>query len=153
VRRRKLRHSLINMIQMRQISFLLAVAGFVVGCGHCDREEKVLATGATGRSVISEFEACTSFGTSLAETIELRSASGHSTTILKYVPNGGQVGCKSKMFPRAWEGDTVLVDWTNPAVIHISIGVVSSIEEKHDEVDGLHIAYDIGTLISEACKD
>jgi hypothetical protein len=57
------------------------------------------------------------------------------------------------MFPRAREGDTPQVDWTNPAVIHISIGVVSGIAEKHDEVDGLHIAYDIGTVISEACKD
>jgi hypothetical protein len=92
------------MIQMRQISFLLTAGGFVVGCGHCDREEKVLATGATGRSVVSQFEACTSF------------------------------------------------DWIDPAVIHISIGVVSSIAEKHDEVDGLHITYDIGTVISEACK-
>jgi hypothetical protein len=74
-------------------------------------------------------------------------------TIIKYVPNGGQAGCKSKVFPRAREGGSVTVDWTNPAVIHISIGVVSSIAEKLDEVDGVHISYDIGTLISEACKD
>ena len=49
--------------------------------------------------------------------------------------------------------NTVSVDWSNPAVIHISIGVVSSIAEKLDEVDGVHITYDIGTVISEACKD
>ncbi len=57
------------------------------------------------------------------------------------------------MFSRAREGDTVTVDWSNPAVIHISIGVVSSIAEKLDEVDGVHITYDIGTVISEACKN
>jgi hypothetical protein len=57
------------------------------------------------------------------------------------------------MFPRAKEGNTVTVDWSNPAVIHISIGVVSSITEKLDEVDGVHITYDIGTVIAEACKD
>ncbi len=141
------------MHQVRYISSLLAVGWFVVGCGHCDREERVLATDATGRSVISEFEACTSFGTTLAETIELRSPSGRSTTILTYAPNGGQAGCKWKMFPRAREGDTVTVDWSNPAVIHISIGVVSSIVEKLDQVDGVHITYDIGTVISQSCKD
>ena len=141
------------MIQMRHISFLLAFGCCAVACGHCDREEKVLATDATGRSVVSEFEACTSVGTTLAASIDLRSTLGHGKTIIKYIPNGGQAGCRWKMFPRAREGDTVTVDWSNPAVIHISIGVVRSIAEKLDEVDGVHIAYDIGTVISEACKD
>jgi hypothetical protein len=138
------------MNQVRHISFLLAAGWFVVGCGHCDREEKVLATDATGRSVISEFEACTSVGTTLAETIELRSASGHSMTIFKYEPSGGMVGCRWKMFPRARELEPS-VDWSDRGVIHISIGVVGSIYRKVDEVDGLRVTYDIGTVISEAC--
>jgi len=139
------------MNQVRHISFLLAAGWFVVGCGHCDREDKVLATDATGRSVISEFEACTSVGTTLAETIELRSASGHSTTIFKYEPSGGMAGCKWKMSPRARELEPS-VDWSDRGVIHISIGVVSSIYRKVDEVDGLRVTYDIGTVISEACQ-
>jgi len=111
----------------------------------------VLATDATGRSVRSEFEACTSFGTTLDETIELRFASGRSTTILKYEPSGGIVGCKGKIFPRARELEPTL-DWSDPRVIHISIGVVYSIYQKVDEIDGVRVTYDIGTVIAAACR-
>src|SRR5258708_34094748 len=54
---------------------------------HCDREEKTLATDSLGRSTISCFEACTSLGTSMEESIELKSASGKKMTIMKYEPN------------------------------------------------------------------
>jgi hypothetical protein len=141
------------MSRVSQKLLWLTVGIWQVACSPCDRWEEVLATDAQGRSVISELEACTSIGTSLSETIELRSAHNRSATILKYAPGGGQAGCKWKMFPRAREGNTVKVDWSNPAVIHISIGVVSSIVEKIDEVDGVRVTYDIGTVISKACKD
>jgi hypothetical protein len=60
-------------------------------------------------------------------------------------------GCKWKMFPRASELEPS-VDWSDRGVIHISIGVVSSIYRKVQEVDGLRVTYDIGTVISEACR-
>jgi hypothetical protein len=115
---------------------------------HCDRDETVLATQSEGRSVVSCFEACTGLGTTLTQSIELRSATGERKTILEYEPNGGIVGCKGKTFPRQ---QAPSVDWSSPQVIYISIGVVASITEKHDDVNGVHVMYDIGTVISQEC--
>jgi hypothetical protein len=50
---------------------------------HCDIAEETLATDGRGRSVVSVFRACTSFGTSLEERIELKSAPDRRTTIMK----------------------------------------------------------------------
>ena len=115
---------------------------------HCDREEKILATDSLGRSIVSCFEACTSLGTSMEASIELKSASGKKMTIMKYEPNGGIVGCRGKTFPANQE---VSVDWSNASVIRISISVVSAISKINDTVDGLHFTYDIGTVISRDC--
>gem|GEM_PF-3888226 len=139
-------------VSVRDLSCVLVVLSLVAACAPCEQSQEILAK-SNGRSVVSKFEACGQIGTSLAASIVLRSASGHDKTIINYVPNGGQAGCKWNLFPRAREGDAVTVDWSNPAAIHILIGVVSSIADKHDEVDGVHITYDIGTVISEACKE
>jgi hypothetical protein len=80
---------------------------------HCDREEKILATDSLGRSIVSCFEACTSLGTSMQESVELKSSSGKKMTILEYEPNGGIVGCRGRTFPLNQE---VLVDWSNASV-------------------------------------
>jgi hypothetical protein len=117
---------------------------------HCDRDERVLATQSGGRSVVSCFEACTGFGTTLTQSIELRSARGERKTILAYEPNGGIVGCRGKTFPMEQEPS---VDWSNPMAIHISISVVYAISEKHDAVNGIPVIYDIDTVISQACDD
>src|ERR1700722_17777596 len=129
---------------------------FAIGIGtfayifwpHCDREEKILATDSLGRSIVSCFEACTSLGTSMEESVELKSASGKKMTILKYEPNGGIVGCRGKTFPAKQE---LSVDWSNGSVIHISISVVSSISKMNNIVDGVRVTYDIGTVISRDC--
>lgn len=115
----------------------------------CDRGEKVLARDTQGRSVVSVFEACTGLGTTMEESIELRSASGDRTAIFNYAPNGGIAGCKGKAFPPT-AGPTV--DWSNPNVIHISLGVVDSIFQKLDVVDHIRITYEIGTVVSEVCR-
>jgi hypothetical protein len=52
------------------------------------------------------------------------------------------------MFPVQQEPS---VDWSNPHDIHISISVVYGISEKHDDVNGVHITYDIGTVVSRDC--
>jgi hypothetical protein len=115
---------------------------------HCDREEKTLAADSLGRSIISCFEACTSLGTSMEESIELKSVSGKKMPIIKYEPNGGIVGCRGKAFSRNQE---VSVDWSNASVIRISISVVSAISKINDTVDGVRVGYDIGTVISRDC--
>jgi hypothetical protein len=115
---------------------------------HCDHDERTLATQSDGRSVVSLFEACTGFGTTLTQSIELRSETGRRTTILEYQPSGGIVGCRGKAFPTEQEPS---VDWSNPQDIHISISVVYGISEKHDTVNGVHVTYDIGTVISREC--
>src|SRR5271170_7545288 len=75
---------------------------------HCDHLEQVLAKDAQGRSIVSKFEACTSLGTSMVDSIELKSEYGRRKTIFKYEPNGGVLGCKGKTFPAVAEP---LVDW------------------------------------------
>jgi hypothetical protein len=116
---------------------------------HCDREEKILASDSLGRSIVSCFEACTSLGTSMEESIELKSASGKMMTILKYEPNGGIVGCRGKIFP---ENHEISVDWSNASVIRISICVVSAISKINETMDGVRVIYDIGTIISRDCR-
>jgi hypothetical protein len=115
---------------------------------HCDREEIVLATDGHGRSVVSVFAACTSIGTVLTESIELKTASGDKKTIFEYEPNGGMLGCRGRSFPATAEPSA---DWSNPSVIHISVSVVSSIAHKLDLVDGIHVTYEIGPVLSEVC--
>jgi len=114
----------------------------------CDREELILATDAHGRSIVSVFKACTSIGTTVEESIQLKSAYGARKAIFKYEPNGGVIGCKGKAFPGVAEPS---VDWRDPGVIHISIAVVASIIEKHDSVEGLSVTYEIGPVLSEVC--
>jgi hypothetical protein len=43
------------------------------------------------------------------------------------------------------------VDWSNPQDIHTSISVAYGISEKHDTVNGVHVTYDIDTVISREC--
>lgn len=115
---------------------------------HCDREEKVLSEDGRGRSVVSLFQACTSFGTSLQGSVELRLASGKRTTIFAFVPNGGVVGCKGHSFPGSAEPTAA---WIDPDTIRISLAVADSIVEKRTEVDGFHVVYDIGPVLSSVC--
>ena len=115
---------------------------------HCDHEQRTLATQSDGRSVVSLLEDCTGLGTTLTQSIEFRTATGRRTTILEYQPTGGIVGCGGKTFSTEQEPS---VDWSNPQNIHISISVVYDISEKHDTVNGIHITYDIGAVISRDC--
>jgi hypothetical protein len=115
---------------------------------HCDRDERILATQTEGRSVVSCLEACTGLGTILTQSIELRSATGDRKTILQYEPTSGIVGCGGKRFPTQQEPS---IDWSNPQDIHISISVVYGISQKHDVVNGVHVTYDIGAVISRDC--
>jgi len=115
---------------------------------HCDRAVNVLATDSHGQSIISCFEACRSLGTTLAESIELKSASGKRTSILEYAPDGGTVGCLGRTFPTNREP---VVDWSDPRVIHISISVIASIFKQYDTVNGVKVTYDIGSVISTDC--
>jgi hypothetical protein len=115
---------------------------------HSDREEKTLATDSLGRSIVSCFEACTSVGTSVEESVAYTSASGKKITILEYEPNGGIVGCRGKTFPGNQEPS---VDWSNASDIRISVSVVYAISKIKDTVDGVPVIYDIGTVISRDC--
>jgi hypothetical protein len=97
---------------------------------------------------VSVLEACTSFGTLLGESVELKTAGGARKAVFQYEPNGGVAGCKGWSFPPAPEPT---VDWSDPRAIHIAISVVSSISRELDVVDGIHVTYDIGPVLSEVC--
>jgi hypothetical protein len=143
----------------RTISAIAATVVIVLGAGigvlvyafgpHCDREETILASDGNGRSIVAVFEACTGFGTETSESIQLKSASGDRKNIFVYVPNGGTLGCNGKTFPPVAEPSA---DWTDPRLIHIAIGVVSSIVERHETVDGMRVTYDPGPVLSEVCR-
>lgn len=127
-------------------TWLVAVSCIVACSPECVEREDLLASGAGGRSVVAKYDCSTH------ESIEMKSASGNKTTIFAYESSGGVSGCKGQDFGGA-TAETPVVTWNDPHVIHISIGLIYSIEEKLDEVDGVHITYDIGTILEEACAD
>jgi hypothetical protein len=134
-------------------SFALVPVGFIAIFVYllwpsCEQYEKLFATDAHGRTIVSVLEACGSIGTTVVESIQLKSGFWERKTILKYEPNGGVIGCKGSTFPGVVEPS---IDWHDPGVIHISIAVVASIIEKHDELDGMRVTYDIGPVLSEVC--
>jgi hypothetical protein len=138
---------LIHQIRRRNVCILLAVSSLVGACAPpCDRREDFLAADASGRSVVSKFD-CTS-----TESVELRSETGRETTIFKYESSGGIAGCKGKTFPRATETSPT-VNWSDSRVIRISIGVIGRVDRQLDEVDGVRVTYDIGSVISESCQN
>jgi len=131
---------------MRDLFLVLALAGCIAACEpRCDPLETVLATGDDGRAVASYLDCSTS------ETINLISASGRKTAIFKFESSGGVTGCKGKTFPRAEEVSPA-VTWSDPHLIHVSIGIVYSIDQELDNVDGVRVIYDIGTVLSDVCQ-
>jgi len=136
---------LARKIRRRTAYFLIAVSNLVGACApQCNQRVDFLATDGNGRSVVSKFY-CTS-----TESVELRTASGRETNIFKYESSGGISGCKGKSFPRATETSST-ANWIDPHVIRFSIGVIDRIDKQLDEVDGVRVTYDIGTVISGSC--
>jgi hypothetical protein len=130
---------------MRDVFLVLALVGSIAACGsQCNSIDEVLAAGDDGRTVASYLDCSTS------ETINLISATGRKTTIFKYESSGGVIGCKGQTFPCARELWPT-VTWSDPHLIHISIGIVYSIDKKLDYVDGVSVIYDIGTVLSDVC--
>jgi hypothetical protein len=131
---------------MRDVCLVLASVSCITACEpRCHSMEKILATSAGGRAVASYFDCSTS------GTINLISASGRKTAIFKYELSGGVISCKGKTFSRANEL-LPTVTWSDPHLIQISIGIVGSIDRKLDNVDGLRVIYDIGTVLSDVCQ-
>jgi hypothetical protein len=128
------------------------VVASLVGCGGCDRFETVLATDTQGRSVVSVFNACTTVGTTLDETIELRSPSGRRTPFFRFVPNGGQVGCPKLPGVQIPASPEATVKWDADGAIHLAISALYAIDERHDVVDGIPVKYDIGIVIADKCR-
>jgi hypothetical protein len=69
--------------------------------------------------------------------------------ILKYVPNGGMIGCKGRSFPGTAEP---IVEWSDPDTIRVSIAMLDSVTEKHDAIDGVRVVYALGPPLSEICR-
>jgi hypothetical protein len=131
---------------MRDVFAVLALVSCVTACEpRCQSMEKILATNDDGRAVAYRLDCATS------ETINLMSASGSERVIFKYESGGGVMGCKGEIFPRAGESSPT-VTWIDPHLIHISIGIVYRIDRKLDNVDGVRVVYDIGTVLSDICQ-
>src|SRR5271170_4410210 len=130
---------------MRDLCVLITVVSCVAACSPpCNRRDEVLATDTSGRSIVWTRDCSTS------ESIEFKSPSGRKTTIIKYESSGGVVGCNGRTFSRATEISPA-VTWHDPSVVHISNGIIHSIDQKLDEVDGVHVSYDVGTVLTEVC--
>jgi hypothetical protein len=106
-----------------------------------DRFETILAQDVQGRLVRSEFEACTTIGTVTEESLDLVSQSGRRETFMRFVPWGGSLPVKEPVDPKAI--------WVTPTELRISIGTVECIAERRDEVDGIHVTYDIALIHSK----
>jgi len=39
------------------------------------------------------------------------------------------------------------VTWSGPSAMHIAVGTVDQILDQRDHVDGVHVSYEVGTVI------
>jgi hypothetical protein len=121
----------------------VVLAGFS-SCGiSCDHYESVLATDERGRTVRSTFEACGP-GVGNTEWLDLVSSSGQRRRIFAFEPTGGVLAFHGTPVKEPLEP---VVTWLAPDKLHIAIGTVGSVVEKHDTVNGVHVTYDIAMIL------
>jgi hypothetical protein len=109
----------------------------------CDHYESVLATDERGRTVRSTLEACGP-GVGNTEWLDLVSSSGQRHRIFAFGPTGGVLAVHGVPVKQPIEP---IVTWLAPDRLHIAIGTVGSIVERHDTVDGVHVTYDIAMTL------
>jgi len=110
----------------------------------CDRFETELSYDGHGRKVISTLEACTTFGSTAQEWVDLVAASGRRERIFTFVPWGGELPLHEVTVRGPLEP---VVTWSGPSAMHIAVGTVDQILDQRDHVDGVHVSYEVGTVI------
>lgn len=110
----------------------------------CDRLDTVLSRNSNGAKVVDVFQACTTVGTSVVERVDLVTAGGHRVRLLTFVPwDGGVprgVRVKAPFRPSA--------TWLTAHDLCISIGTVDRIIQERAEAEGVHVRYDVSTVLS-----
>jgi hypothetical protein len=139
---------ILRVILFSAASFVLVAGAFFVVLrwdvfrNACDRFDTPLAEISDGRSVVYRLEACTIIGTSVSESVDLVSPSGHHKTVFSFA--------SAASFP-SYDGIPVTgpvgpsATWTAPRSLKISIGTVAAILEQRSEIDDVQVTYDIGT--------
>jgi hypothetical protein len=107
----------------------------------CAEETRLLAKDSRGRSVVYEFEACTTIGTEVSASVDLISPSGEHKSIFRFSPADGYISyrgvpVKEPLLPSA--------TWTSPHTLTISIGTVAAILEQQSGIDDVTVTYEIG---------
>jgi hypothetical protein len=120
---------------------VVATAIYVISRNACARETILLAKDSGGRSVVYEFEACTTIGTTVDARVDLVSSSGSHKSIFRYSPAEGYIRyrgiqVKGPLLPSA--------TWTSSHSLTISIGTVAAILEQQSEIDNVAVTYMIG---------
>jgi hypothetical protein len=112
----------------------------------CDRVQTVLSQDSQGGTVISVFRACTAIGTSVEAWVDLVSPTGRRVRLLTFVPWGGESSYQGSPVTGPFEPSAT---WVTPTDLRISVGTVDQVIEERSEASGVHITYDIGTVLSK----
>lgn len=139
--------SLKKAIWVLLISVLVAVVGISTTAvfwlrqhplGACSRTEKSALEGPQGRTVIVMQELCDGFASQDGMAIEMRSSTGRKVTVFSF-----EAAHSFVKDPRLAEPTITWVDATD---LRISVAEVASIRAKVENVDGVHVIYDIGRV-------
>jgi hypothetical protein len=119
----------------------VATLRYVLMKEGCAEETRLLAKDSGGKTVVYEFEACTTLGTTVDAKVDLVSPSGSHKSIFRFSPAIGLISyrgipVKGPLQPSA--------TWTSSHSLTISIGTVAAILEQQSELDHVAVTYLIG---------
>ena len=107
---------------------------------RCDKFEETLAQDTSGHSIVSDFTACTLFGTELEVSVFLVVPPGRRELLFSYGPNPGIVVPNGMNAP-------LVAKWLPTGELEISVGSVTDIFVQKQQVSGVPVRYKIGTRI------
>jgi hypothetical protein len=86
------------------------------------------------------------YGTNMEESIDLVLPSGERETIFKFAPNPGIAAYRGVKVPGPWGPEAT---WLAPDTLQITIGSVAGVILQRDHVQGVHVTYKIGMILSD----
>jgi hypothetical protein len=112
----------------------------------CDRVQTVLSRDGQGRTVVSVFSACTAIGTSVQESVDLLTATGHRVRLFTFVPWSGETRYRGSPVTGPFRPSAT---WVTPSDLRLSIGAVDRVIEERSEAEGVRITYDVRSNLAK----
>lgn len=112
----------------------------------CDRVQTVLSRDSQGRRVVSVFEACTAVGTSVHESVDLVTPTGHRVQLFTFIPWSGETSYRGGPVTGPFKPSAT---WVTPSDLRLSIGTVGQVIHERSEADGVRATYDVRIDLSK----